>query len=113
VNSAWAMAGRSNDIKIDESHRVLNSPTSTDGKAFYVALIIGLLAARCGLVWTIINVSPLPFGLALGNLGSLIVKHSHGQSYLRPVMDGSAGCQAGPEQMRIDAVGRGLLTRGL
>jgi hypothetical protein len=83
VNSAWAMAERSNDIKIDESHRVLNSPASTDGKAFYVALIIGLLAARCGLVWTIINVSALPFGLASvgASTGNRPVSSSPNQSF--------------------------------
>jgi len=37
-----------------------------------------------------------------------MVKHSHGQSNLRPMMDGSAGCQAGAEQMRIDALAKGV-----
>ena len=37
-----------------------------------------------------------------------MAKHSHGQSYLGPVMDGSAGCQAGPEQMRIDSLAEGV-----
>ena len=30
-----------------------------------------------------------------------MIKHNDGQSYLGPVMDGSAGCQAGPEPMRL------------
>jgi hypothetical protein len=37
-----------------------------------------------------------------------MIKHSHGQSYLGPVMDGSAGCQAGPEPMRIDSLAEGV-----
>jgi len=64
VNSAWATVGRSNDIKIDESQRVLHSRESGDGKAYYVTLIAGLLAGTCGLVWIILQVSALPFGLA-------------------------------------------------
>src|SRR5260370_37737593 len=46
--------------------------------------------------------------VALVNLGACVVKHSHGQSYLGPVMDGSAGCQAGPEQMRIDSLAESI-----
>src|SRR5260370_35752910 len=42
--------------------------------------------------------------IALVDLGARVVKHCHGQSHLGPVMDGSAGCQAGPEQMRIDSL---------
>ena len=64
VNSAWATVGRSNDIKIDESQRVLHSREFGDGKAYYVTLIAGLLAGTCGLVWIIVQVSALPFGLA-------------------------------------------------
>jgi len=63
VNSAWATVGWSSEIKIDESHKVLNSPASGDGKAFYVALIIGLLAVTCGVAWIVLKVSGLPFGL--------------------------------------------------
>ena len=44
MNSAWATAGPSHEIKIDESHRVLNSPVFGCGRAFYVALIIGLFS---------------------------------------------------------------------
>src|SRR3974377_1800145 len=63
MNSAWATAGPSHEIKIDGSHRVLNSPVFGYGRAFYVVLIIGLLAVTCGFTWIIINVSALPFGL--------------------------------------------------
>jgi hypothetical protein len=62
MNSAWATAERSHEIGIDESHRVLVTPVFACG-AFYVALIIGLLAAICGLTWIILNASALPFGL--------------------------------------------------
>src|SRR6202022_2104068 len=51
------------------------------------------------------------FGLiviALQNLRARMLKHSHGQSYLGPVIDGSAGCQAGPERMRIDSLAEGV-----
>ena len=65
MNSAWATAGPSHEIKIDESHRVLNSPVFGYGRAFYVALIIGLLAVTCGFTWIILKVSALPFGLTL------------------------------------------------
>ena len=64
VNCASATVGRSNDIKIDESQRVLHSRESGDSKAYYVTLIAGLLAGTCGLVWIIVQVSALPFGLA-------------------------------------------------
>ena len=63
MNSAWATAGPSHEIKIDGSHRVLNSPVFGYGRAFYVVLIIGLLAVTCGFTWIILNVSALPFGL--------------------------------------------------
>jgi hypothetical protein len=64
MNSTLAMAGRSHEIKIDESHRVLNLPASGDGHAFYVALIVGMLGVTCGLAWIILNTSALPFDLA-------------------------------------------------
>src|SRR5215471_12490004 len=51
------------EIKIDESHRVLNSPASSGGYTFYVALIVGLLATTCGVGWFILYESALPFGL--------------------------------------------------
>jgi hypothetical protein len=62
MNSAWATAEPSHEIRIDESHRVLVTPVFGCG-AFYVALIIGLLAAICGFTWIILNASALPFGL--------------------------------------------------
>jgi len=62
MNSAWPTVGRSSEIKIDESHKVLNSPAPGDGKAFCVVLIVGLLAVVCGWAWIHLNVSPLPFG---------------------------------------------------
>ena len=52
------------EIKIDESHRVLNSPASRGGYTFYVALIIGALATMCGLAWFNLNESAPSFGLA-------------------------------------------------
>jgi hypothetical protein len=63
MNSASATAGPSHEIKIDESHRVLNAPASGDGHTFYVALTLGLLATF-GLAWVILNGSALPFDLA-------------------------------------------------
>jgi len=51
------------EIKIDESHSVLNSPASSGGYTFYVALIVGLLATTCGVGWFILYQSALPFGL--------------------------------------------------
>jgi hypothetical protein len=33
-----------------------------------------------------------------------VVKHRNGQSDMGPVMDGGTGCEAAPEQMRIDAL---------
>jgi hypothetical protein len=63
VGSAWPTVCRSSEIKIDESHKILNSPTPGDSKAFYVVLIVGLLAASGGLAWINLSVSALPFGL--------------------------------------------------
>src|SRR6516225_1577585 len=63
VNSASANVGPPHEIKIDESHRVVNSPASGGGYTFYVALIIGLLATTCGVAWFILYESALPFGL--------------------------------------------------
>jgi hypothetical protein len=60
MNSASPTAGRSHEIKIDESHRVLSAPASSDSYIFYVALTVGLLATF-GLVWIILNGSALPF----------------------------------------------------
>jgi hypothetical protein len=64
MNSASATVGRPNEINIDESHRVLNSPASGGGYTFYVALIVGLLATTCGVAWFILYESVLPFDLA-------------------------------------------------
>jgi hypothetical protein len=64
VGSAWPTMGRSFEIKIDEGHKVLNSTALGDGKAFYVVIIVGLLALICGFAWINLNVlSALPFGL--------------------------------------------------
>ena len=62
INSASAKVELAHEIKIDESHRVLNSPASSGGYTFYVALIVGLLAT-CGVGWFILYQSALPFGL--------------------------------------------------
>ena len=66
VGSAWPTVCRSSEIKIDESHKVLNSPAPGDSKAFYVVLIVGLLAAGGGLTWINLSVSALPFGWGSG-----------------------------------------------
>ena len=63
MSSASAKVGLLHEIKIDESHRVVNSPTSGEGYTFYVALIVGLLATTCGVAWFILYGSALPFGL--------------------------------------------------
>jgi len=45
VNTTAAMVALSHEIEIDESHRVLNSPVPGGGHAFYVSLIVGMVAA--------------------------------------------------------------------
>jgi len=67
INSASAKVELAHEIKIDESHRVLNSPASSGGYTFYVALILGLLATTCGVAWFILHESALPFGLTSVN----------------------------------------------
>jgi hypothetical protein len=64
VNTTVATVALSHEIEIDESHRVLNSPAPGGGHAFYVSLIVGMVAATCGLTWMTISMSALPFGLA-------------------------------------------------
>lgn len=59
MNSTLARASGSCEIKIDGSHRILNSPVSRDSKAIYVMLIVGALAA-IGVPWIIINLSASP-----------------------------------------------------
>jgi hypothetical protein len=63
INSASAKVGPPHEIKIDESHRALNSPAPGGGYTFYVALIVGLLATTCGVAWFILYESALPFSL--------------------------------------------------
>jgi len=63
MNSASAKVRPSHEIKIDESHRVVNAPASGEGYTFYVALIVGLLATTCGVAWFILYESALPFDL--------------------------------------------------
>ncbi len=63
ASSASAKVGSPYEIKIDESHRVLNSPESREGYTFYVALIIGGLATMCGLAWFNLNESAPSFVL--------------------------------------------------
>lgn len=63
MNSVSAKVGPPHEIKIDESHRVLNSPAPGGGYTFYVALIVGLLATTCGVTWFILSESALPFDL--------------------------------------------------
>ena len=63
MNSGSATVGPPHEIKIDKSHRVLNSPASSRGYTFYVAFVVGLLATACGVAWFILYESALPFGL--------------------------------------------------
>jgi hypothetical protein len=63
INSASAKVGPPHEIKIVEGDRVLSSPPSGGGYAFYVALIVGLLATTCGVAWFILYESALPFEL--------------------------------------------------
>ena len=63
ANNASARVESPYEIKIDESHRVLNSPASGRGYTFYVVLIVGLVATTCGVAWFIRYESALPFGL--------------------------------------------------
>ena len=63
MNSGSATVGPPHEIKIDKSHRVLNSPASSRGYTFYGALILGLLATTCAVGWFILYESALPFGL--------------------------------------------------
>jgi hypothetical protein len=63
MNGASSKVGPPHEIKIDESHRVFNSPASGGGYTFYVALIVGLLATTFGAAWFILYESGLPFGL--------------------------------------------------
>jgi hypothetical protein len=73
IDSASAKVGPPHEIKIDESHRVLNSPASGGGYTFYVALIVGLLAMTGGVAWFILYEAALPFDLTsvsgFGNRG--------------------------------------------
>jgi len=62
-NASAAKVESPYELKIDESHRALNSPASGGGYTFYVALIVGLLATTCGVAWFILYESALPFGL--------------------------------------------------
>ena len=63
-NNASAKVGSLYEMKIDESHRVLNPPASgRGGYTFYLALIVGLLATTCGVAWFCLYESALPPGL--------------------------------------------------
>ena len=65
VGSAWPTVCRSFEIKIDESHKVSNSPPA-DSKAFYVVLTVGLLVAGSSLAWINLSASVLPYGFGSG-----------------------------------------------
>jgi hypothetical protein len=86
VGSAWPTVCRSSEFNIDESHKVLNSLAPGDSKAFYVVLIVGLLAAGGSLAWINLSASALPFGLGLGRI-------STGNSHPEP-----SAVSPGPEQ---------------
>jgi hypothetical protein len=60
MNSASATAAASNEIKIDESHRLSGSPASSDVYTFYVALIVGLFGVGSFILYD----SALPFDFA-------------------------------------------------
>ncbi len=62
IDTALAMAGWSDEIKIDKSDRILNASAS-NSKTVSVMLILSVLAATGG-PWMIMNISGLPFGLA-------------------------------------------------
>src|SRR5947207_2110640 len=62
INSASAKVGSPHEIKIDESHRVLNPSPFGEGYTFYFALIVSLLATTCGIVWFLYQ-SALPVDL--------------------------------------------------
>jgi len=64
TSSARAAVGRSPEITIDESYKVRNSAASGDSRAFYATLVIGFLAATCGVGWFILHASAPPSGLA-------------------------------------------------
>jgi hypothetical protein len=63
INSASAKEGSPHEIKIDENHRILNSSAFGEGYTFYFALIVGLLATTCGVVWFILYQTALPVDL--------------------------------------------------
>jgi len=67
ASSPSAKVGSPFAIKIDESHRVLNSPATSGGYLFYVALIIGAFTTMCGLAWFNLYESAPPFGPASVN----------------------------------------------
>lgn len=73
INKVWPTVVRSSEIKIDESHKALNSPASSSGKKVYFALIVSVLAATFGVTWITLNASVLPFDLASvsGSIGNL------------------------------------------
>jgi hypothetical protein len=102
---------RSSEIKIDESHKALNSPASSIGKKAYFTLIVSVLAATFGVTWMIVNAPVLPFDLAsvggsIGNLhlNSKAVSSSLGQSS-NSSQDGMLEGQKG-DRLQIHAVVR-------
>ncbi len=62
IDTALAVAGWSDEIKIDKTDRILNASASSS-KIVYVMLILSVLATTGG-PWMIMNMSGLPFGLA-------------------------------------------------
>ncbi len=69
MDSASAKVWSPHQIKIDHSERLVNSPVSGGGYAFYVALIVGLLATTCGVAGFILYESGSPFDVtSLGGL---------------------------------------------
>jgi hypothetical protein len=79
--SLLAAAELSHEIKIDENHRVLNSPASRNRHAFYVAVIVGAVAATCGVAWMAISMSALPFGWTSVGAGNRSVSSRPDQGF--------------------------------
>jgi hypothetical protein len=85
IKSASAKMGQSHEIKIDESHRVLDSPASGGGYTVYVTLIVGLLATTYGVAWFVLHGSALSFDLTsvsglIGNRDAKVISSSLEQS---------------------------------
>jgi hypothetical protein len=102
MNSASAKVGPPREIKIDESHRVLNSPAAGGGYIFYAALIVGLLAMTSGVACFILYESALPFGLT--SVSALIGNRDPSPKTISPGLEQSSNSPAArmPDTQRSD-----------